>query len=662
MTREKAKEVAKNSLEDYLKGKGINTAKNFRTLDGCSDRDSNNMSYDKKHKKVTCWVCGKGYDVFDVVGMEYGLTDDRDIFDQTYSLLHISIDQEGGRDQESAIKTDMNSADNQQQQCQNKSEPEEDQETDYIEYFRAAVKRISETDYHRGLSDSVLKRFLVGYDPAWRHPKVVAEGKNPPPSPRLIVPTSPYSYIARDTRTNLTEKQSEYKKQKVGNVHIFNLKALCNASRPVFVVEGEIDALSIIDAGGIAIGLGSVSNIGRFLATLDGNTVTQPMIICLDNDDAGQNSTERLAEGLEARGIHFYRRNISTTYKDANEYLMANKEEFTRRITEISNEVEYEEKKPQIDEYLRKYQSSQHIQNFLNGIAASADTPCISTGFKNMDEALDGGLYEGLYSIGAVSSAGKTAFALQVFDQIASSGKDVLIFSLEMARSELMARSISRHTMQIELSKGHGSANAKTNRGITDGRRYINYSDEERALIKEAVSKYSQYSDHVFIQEGIGDIGVKQIRESVEEHIGITGTSPVVLVDYLQILAPTDPRATDKTNIDKSVLELRRISRDYKTPVILVSSLNRESYKTGSANNGCVTLSDMKESGSIEYSCDVVLGFQFQGAGSNGFSIKDAKNRNPRKIEIVVLKNRNGPIDKIARFNYYPLFNLFMED
>ena len=52
-----------------------------------------------------------------------------------------------------------------------------------------------------------------------------------------------------------------------------------------------------------------------------------------------------------------------------------------------------------------------------------------------------------------------------------------------------------------------------------------------------------------------------------------------MIIDYVQILAPHDPRATDKQIIDRAVLELKRISRDFKTPVIGISSFNRMSYK-----------------------------------------------------------------------------------
>ena len=118
---------------------------------------------------------------------------------------------------------------------------------------------------------------------------------------------------------------------------------------------------------------------------------------------------------------------------------------------------------------------------------------------------------------------------------------------------------------------------------------------------------YRNYAQHIFIHEGIGDIGIKEIAEIVKEHIEITGNKPVILIDYLQILAPYDMRASDKQNTDKATLELKRLSRDFKIPVIGISSFNRENY-TAPVNNA-----SFKESGAIEYSADVLIGLQYDG-------------------------------------------------
>ena len=524
-------------------------------------------------------------------------------------------------------------------------------EPDFSGYYARCHDQINRTGYHRGLSMDTLDRFNIGFDENWKHPKAVAEGKNPPATPRLIIPTSVSSYLARDTREPVPEAQKKYAKSKVGNVHIFNLEALDNVNLPCFVVEGEIDALSIIDVGGNALALGSTSKVGALLQELEGRELHQPLIVALDDDEAGNEAARRLAEGLEKLGIPFYRRNPCEGFKDANEALRENRGAL-RAAVESARTAREEEK----EEYLRT-SSGAHLQSFIDGIAASMDTPCISSGFKKLDSMLDGGFYEGLYIAGGISSVGKTTWGLQICDQIAASGHDVLIFSLEMARSELMAKSISRHTFSLARQRYGASCKtgdmAKTVWGITDGKRWQWYSQEERELINEAIKTYGEYADRIFIHEGAGDIGIRQIRELVAKHIRLTGQKPFVLVDYLQIAAPYSDRSTDKQNTDKAVLELKRMSRDFKIPVMAVSSFNRENY------GGPVHIACFEESGAIEYSADCLIGLQLKDAGTEGFDARKAKQKDPRLVEVVLLKNRNGRTDDGPTLAYHPRFGFF---
>lgn len=300
---------------------------------------------------------------------------------------------------------------------------------------------------------------------------------------------------------------------------------------------------------------------------------------------------------------------------------------------------------------------SDYLGDFIGDISERAKTPPISTGFKELDRVLGGGLHEGLTVLGAVTSAGKSALIMQIADQIAQSGHDVIVVALEMSRFELMARSISRHTYIRARGQGGRIAWAKTARGITDGNRHEQYNEQEKSLITDAITDYSKYTDHLRILEGVGDIGVKQIRKVVEKLQGDgTVERPVLIIDYLQILAPADVRATDKQNTDKSVIELKRLSRDLKLSVIAISSLNRESYKVKSEHRGAVTLDSFKESGAIEFSSDVLLGWQFQGAGGE-LDFEKEYQKNPREMQIVVLKNRQGERGCKINYNYLPMFN-----
>jgi replicative DNA helicase len=339
--------------------------------------------------------------------------------------------------------------------------------------------------------------------------------------------------------------------------------------------------------------------------------------------------------------------------------LKYSRDEFATLVNTELEELVRLEAEARKEEYL-KTSSANYIEAFKGDIDERANTPEIPTGFKGLDDILDGGFYEGVYTIGAVSSLGKTTFILQCADQMARLGTDVLIFSLEMSRYELMAKSISRLT--LERCEGNNNI-AKSTRNILNGSRWKLYSDEEKALLNRCISEYETYAKNIFIHEGIGTIGVAQIKEEVCKHIKITGKKPVVIIDYLQILAPEDKRATEKQNTDSAVLELKRLSRDEKVPIVAISSFNRENYMSP------VNMTAFKESGAIEYSSDVLLGLQLAGMDEVGVEKKaDAvakvdkmKSDYPREIQLKVLKNRNNKTGQSLFYKYYTTCNLFKE-
>lgn len=647
MDRQEAREQLKGQLRAYVesitqKSKGANMYVCPLCGSGTGSHSTGAFSI-KDGTSWKCFSCNEGGDIFDLIGKYEGIADHSEQLKRAGELFGVTIDSYRATAQE----------DFREYQNQPKSEQythKSTHTTDYTQFFLKANKDIEKTSYHRGLTLETLNRYKIGYVESWRHPKA----PNAPASPRLIIPTSKESYLARDTREQIPEEQKPYSKSKVGSIHIFNAKALQTATKPIFIVEGELDALSIIDVGGEAVALGTTTKVKSLIELLKTKKPEQPLIISLDNDEAGEKAYRELSEGLRGLSIPFYRLNPAGQYKDANEALQHDREAL-RQAVEEAEHIQDEAEQAQREAYLNT-STAHYLQSFIDGIADSVNTPYIPTGFKNLDAVLDGGLYEGLYIVGAISSLGKTTLITQIADQIAQAGQDVLIFSLEMARAEIMAKSISRHTLQQVLATGGDIRNAKTTRGITTGKRYESYNRTERELINGAIVAYSQYAEHIYISEGIGDIGAEQIRETVKQHTLFTGKTPVVIIDYLQILAPYSERATDKQNTDKAVMELKRISRDYKTPVIGISSFNRANYSVG------VTMEAFKESGAIEYSSDVLIGLQLKGAGKKDFDANEAKKKSPREIELVILKNRNGSTGDKLGYRYYPLFNYFEEE
>ena len=645
MTREQARQDINSRITELPKAKKHSGGYDTYICPFCgngSGVDGTGISTkDGVHYK--CFKCDFSGDYLALLRQRNGASE-RDIFER-YGL-HIDGDS-GASSRSSAAVPALPST-------------EAAQAIDYKDFFlhaAAAFKGSPAEEYlrGRGISPETADRFKLGYVPDWKSPAALRKGSNPSPSRRIIIPTSRQGYTARSI-----DPQEKYRFQKEGDAEFFNFKALQGAA-PVFIVEGAIDALAIAEAGGEACAIGSTSGVNRFLTVLDRSTPTVPLILSLDNDEAGRKAQAELKAGLESLKIAVYEVNTAGGYKDPNDHLTANRDAFIALVNSDPAAAAQQEAEAEKEKYLTTA-AAYHINDFMGEIAASADTPAIPSGFDKLDDALDGGLYEGLYVVGAITSLGKTTFILQSADQIAQRGQDVLIFSLEMSRFELMAKSISRLTFE---NCGGNTKNAKTTRGILAGAKRKYYSQEEKELINRSIAVYAEYSDRIYIHEGIGTIGTEEIKQEVQRHISFTGNTPVVVIDYLQILAPYDMRATDKQNTDKAVLELKRLSRDKKIPVIAISSFNRENYTAP------VNLASFKESGAIEYSSDVLLGLQLAGMDELSQSegkrvdtikqIEEKKAANPRKAQLKILKNRNGKIGIRLYYDYYPMFNCFNE-
>ena len=638
--RAKYKPYLRNYVESNTqKSKG----KNMYVCPLCGSGTGKNKTgaFNVKAESWHCHSCGEGGDIFDLVGKLENITEHSE---QIKRVIDLYGDAAEYQNQAKNAQYTHNSI-----HTYTYTQKQEEKKVSYKDFFLEANKNLDNTSYHRGISKETLEKFNIGYIEQWRHPKAP---DTVPYSPRLIIPTSEYSYLARDTREDMPEYQKQYSKSKVGEINLFNLGCLKTAKEPIYLVEGEIDALSIIDAGRDAVALGSVTMARSFIKAVEDTRPKKPIIIALDQDQAGAKATTYLKEALTNLGIINAVYSPAGEYKDANEALQKNKEEFIKAVNYDFYEIQ--EIRDKVEEYQKKSNRS-YMQDFIQGIRDNADTPITSTGFSKLDKALEGGLFEGFYILGAVPSLGKTTLAMQIADQIAEQGQDILIISLEMARSQLIAKSISRHTFLEQANNEQNFRLAKTSRGITVAKKWEKYSNEEKQAIYNAMNVYNDYANHIYIVEGVGDLGVAEIRAEVEEYITVTGKKPIVIIDYFQILAPADPRATDKQNIDKAVIELRRLARDYKLTIIAISSFNRNSYKDK------VSMASFKESGGIEYTADVLIGLQLKGVGGSNFDEQEAKSKNPREIELVILKNREAATGEAIEYKYFQAFNYFEE-
>lgn len=279
------------------------------------------------------------------------------------------------------------------------------------------------------------------------------------------------------------------------------------------------------------------------------------------------------------------------------------------------------------------------------------------TGFANIDDKA-GGLYPGLYVLGALSSLGKTTFAHQLADQLAATGDTVLFFSLEQSIFELTTKSLARESFKLATGDNAADAGALSAIELRAGRT----SD----LMRTAYSNYLEYAGRVIVKECNFKESAESIAATVSAFIAKTGITPIVMVDYLQIIPAENPRMTDKEKTDQNMRRLKVLQRDHDLVLFVISALNRANYLTP------ISFESFRESSGIEYTADVVWGMQYavlttdpifndpaKKIGEKRKKLQAEKANTPRSIELVCLKNRYGR-DYTARFHYFPKYDYFV--
>ncbi|MDD4776383.1 MAG: toprim domain-containing protein, partial [Syntrophomonas sp.] len=421
MNREQADEFVKDQLEAYLKRKGIDTGEPFACMNPDHRGDNPSMIYDQALRKVHCFGCHASFDIFALIGLDYHLTEPVDILNKAYELYRIKLQKM--EMERPGFKLVTNKSDETAQ--------------DYTDYIQQAHERVGETDYfrRRGISQAIIDRFSLGYEPDF----TTKDGTGLRTWQAGIIPTSRFTYTARnmDPQAQPTERI----RKRGGSSPLFNPQAL-HSGKPVFIVEGELDALSLLEVGAEATALASPSNTEPFIDYIKRYPPAEGLILSLDNDSTGQETARKLAQELKALEIPFSQVNVSDPYNDPNEALTSNREVFARAVQDALralNALEAEEAANGREEY-GKTCAAYYIGDFQDGVSDGAANHGISTGFEGLDLALGGGMFEGLYILEAYGSAGKTALVMQIADRLAGNGHDVLDFSLETARRELMAR------------------------------------------------------------------------------------------------------------------------------------------------------------------------------------------------------------------------------
>lgn len=249
----------------------------------------------------------------------------------------------------------------------------------------------------------------------------------------------------------------------------------------------------------------------------------------------------------------------------------------------------------------------------------SGDVTGIPTGFRDLDKITSGFQRNDLIIVAARPSVGKTAFALNVAQNVAiKTDENVAIFSLEMGADQLVSRMLCAE-------------------GNIDAQRLRTGSLEAEDWTKLTMAMGSLSNAGIFIDDSPG-IRVNEIRSKCRRLKQEHGLG-MILIDYLQLIQGSG--ASAKENRQQEVSEISRslkgLARELEVPVIALSQLSRGVEQRQDKRP---MMSDLRESGSIEQDADIV-GFLYR----DDYYDKESEKQNI--IEIIIAKQRNGPVGTV---------------
>ncbi|RKD68104.1 primary replicative DNA helicase [Sinobaca qinghaiensis] len=287
--------------------------------------------------------------------------------------------------------------------------------------------------------------------------------------------------------------------------------------------------------------------------------------------------------------------------------------EAERSILEVANQRSSKAFVSIKDVLIETYDNIETLQN------RESDVTGISSGFMELDRMTAGFQRNDLIIVAARPSMGKTAFALNIAQNVATKTEEnVAIFSLEMGASQLVQRMLCAEG-NIDASRMRTGA----------------LQEEDWEKLTMAMGSLSNAGIYIDDSPGIrvSDIRAKCRRLQQERGLGM------ILIDYMQLIQGSSARGGESRQQEVSEISrsLKSLARELNVPVIALSQLSRG---VESRQDKRPMMSDLRESGSIEQDADIVS-FLYRE------DYYDQEGENQNIIEIIIAKQRNGPVGTV---------------
>jgi len=269
--------------------------------------------------------------------------------------------------------------------------------------------------------------------------------------------------------------------------------------------------------------------------------------------------------------------------------------------------------------------SEQATKEFIHEFEYRHDkqhTNIIQTHFEKLDRIVKI-KPDKLILIAARPSVGKSAFALNVYDQMAQIGKKILIFSLEMNEQEIQERLISKRS-RVDYHEVQDPAKMPT---------------QHMPLIINALKEIRKLP--IYYVKNL-NVGLPEMILECKRQKSM-GRVDVIFIDYLQLIKRTNKFGNTNDCIGEMTRELKLLACEIETPIILLSQLNREIEKR---DKKTPRLSDLRDSGAIEQDADIVIFL--------------SKKEEVGDVLLTIAKNRSGELGEID-YRFVGEYQLFKE-
>src|SRR5699024_2312150 len=283
-----------------------------------------------------------------------------------------------------------------------------------------------------------------------------------------------------------------------------------------------------------------------------------------------------------------------------------------KRILEVSSQKNTGAFKPIKDVLIDVYDNIEQLHNH------DGDVTGIPTGYRDLDQITSGFQRNDLIIIAARPSVGKTAFALNIAQNVAiNTDENVAIFSLEMGADQLVSRMLCAE-------------------GNIDAQRLRTGRLEPDDWSKLTMAMGSLSNAGIYIDDSPG-IRVSEIRSKCRRLKQEHGLG-MILIDYLQLIQGSgNSRENRQQEVSERARALKALARELNVPLIALSQLSRG---VESRQDKRPMMSDLRESGSIEQDADIV-GFLYRD------DYYDQESEKQNIIEIIISKQRNGPVGNV---------------